>query len=258
MPIPVISLLQNVNGFRVGQYFEFQPAATYGPTSWTASNLPPGVAIDAGTGHVTGRMLVPGAWDCEFSATNGSGNSAEVTFAFGCEGAGSTQGDAVALLMDMDSGNVYRGNGQGGWISAASATEKPAPLLWLKQNDVNPISLRLFNDGVYVDVEMTSLKLGFKVTEPEPLVNTSGGATLGTDFAKYGSRDGAYWVFVVTPTGDPLAGALGDQEADSGTYFYAIAELELRWLNPFLPLGPEMLIRSSRTFLVGIERELIS
>lgn len=61
--------------FAVGKAVTVYFDATHNPTSWTATDLPSGLEIDAQTGIVTGLLRVPGSYRFFVTATNGVGDS---------------------------------------------------------------------------------------------------------------------------------------------------------------------------------------
>jgi hypothetical protein len=127
--------------------------------------------------------------------------------------------------------------------------------LWVKEGDTVPLMLKFYNGDVFVEMTLSSLVMAVKQFEPEGKLVTGGGATLNTHFKKFGIDDNSYFVLVTDFSSASLAGALSDNEDDAGTYFYALAEIEYRHANPF-EIGADPLIRTTRSFLIGIERDL--
>jgi hypothetical protein len=251
MAVPVINPNTSVLGYNQWQTFEYQPYATNAPEHWSCDGLPPGVSIDEDTGLINGFSTAPGVWICPLIATNLDGDSVPMLLTFGIDPAAFTPSIAPALLIDLDTGHVTSGDG-----ARSSAQSDAGPLFWVKENDTVPLLLRFYNGGTYIDFTISSLKFGLKQFEPESLVVTGGGETIDTDFKKFGSDDSAYWVMVASFNGAALASALSDFEGDAGTYFYALAEIEWQTENPF-GIGADPIIRTSRTFLIGVERDLI-
>jgi hypothetical protein len=88
MAAPVIEIRTSLQVSTVGEAFTFSPAALNTPTSWAALYLPTGLAINSGTGAITGTPTSEGFWQVILQATNVEGS------------------DAVVLLMPVVPANV--------------------------------------------------------------------------------------------------------------------------------------------------------
>jgi len=75
MAIPVISSSSSVLDFPLNDTWVFSPRASNSPTSWTWTNLPPGIVANPATGAIGGRVSVQGIWISTVKATNSSGDS---------------------------------------------------------------------------------------------------------------------------------------------------------------------------------------
>lgn len=85
---------------------------------------------------------------------------------------------------------------------------------------------------------------------------TDGIISITPAFAKIGSGASAVFQVPVVVTSAALAAALSDNEADAGTKFDALCEIE--WKQSITPVGGiSTLIASSKTFAVTIERDLV-
>ena len=72
-PPPVITSPASVSG-RVGTAFSFNVVASNSPSSYAATNLPAGLAINSGTGAITGTPTADGTSSVQLTATNSSGS----------------------------------------------------------------------------------------------------------------------------------------------------------------------------------------
>lgn len=252
MPVPVISPTTSILGYRQWMYWEYQPYASETPTSWACSGLPAGMSINATTGKISGTASAPGVYQCPLIATNGTGASAPLVLTIGIEESAILPGSAADITVDLITGLV--GNSDS---TAQSTSTTAVPVFYAKEKDDLLFVVRFRKGGVYVDVPISSLKLGIKELEPENLVVVGGGATADVDFKKFGSGAGAYFVLPVSFSGEALASVLSNYEADYGTIFNALAELEWVESTNWAGVGPSTLRRSTRTFWGTIERDLI-
>jgi uncharacterized protein YhjY with autotransporter beta-barrel domain len=70
---PVINSAASASG-QTGVAFSYQITALNAPTSFSAANLPPGVAINPSTGLISGTPTAVGTFNATMTATNGSGS----------------------------------------------------------------------------------------------------------------------------------------------------------------------------------------
>ena len=248
MPVPVITPLTSIQGWKQYQVFEINPSATESPTSWACAPLPTGVAINTTTGRISGAGTVPGVTNAILTATNASGTSNPLTFPIGIDANSQLADAAPALAIDIATGAISLGSG--------IVTPANKPLFYIKSGDKFPLLLKFYNLGRYVDFNISSLKLTLKEYEPESGVLGAGGATLDTHFIKIGAGEDATWMLVIDASPSALAAALSNYEGDAGTIFYGLGEIEWQNANPFA-IGGTPFIRSTRTFVVAIERGLV-
>lgn len=258
MAVPVISPTSSVLGYKQWEYFEFQPYATNSPTGWTANNaLPTGLALDSSTGRISGAAEIPGVFILGLTASNGDGASAEQVFTIGIEpgalvpdslpwlavntltGAILVDGEVVPDLSDEVRNKMRQ---QSGFV--------PPFALAIKENDDLLARISFVRDTSVQDINLDSLRLVLKQFQPEGNLVVSDEA-----FEKQGTGTGTNFLLHAKFDGDQLAASLSYYEEDQGTYFYALAEIEYVQVNPET-VGPELLVRSSATFAIRVERDL--
>lgn len=248
MPNPVIDPTQSIQEWRQYENRVFQLFATNSPTSWASTTpLPAGITLDSVNGTLSGAPTVPGIYIIGMIATNASGDSAEVAFYIGVEASTAVPGVELALYWDLATGYVYPKFEDIG-SPPADPTEE---VLRVKQDDDLLLGLRIFQASNFLDLDVTSLKLSLKEFEPDVVVNVS------SDFHESGSGTSTYYLVYAKMDGDLLKGALSNYENDQGTGYSALAELEAQFPNPFAAdVGPSSLTRSSRTFRIGVYRDI--
>lgn len=81
LTIPIAPEVNPVNlpDARVGENYRHQITAKNNPTSFTITNLPPGLTYNTTTGLITGNPTTPGQATVKVKATNAAGPSAEVS-----------------------------------------------------------------------------------------------------------------------------------------------------------------------------------
>lgn len=80
--VPIFSSAASVSGVQGVAFGGYTASASSSPTSYTASNLPPGLSFDASSHYVSGTPTATGTYQANFTATNTVGTgSAVVTFA---------------------------------------------------------------------------------------------------------------------------------------------------------------------------------
>lgn len=259
MAIPVISSTQSVLGYKQWEYFEFQPYATNTPTGWVSNNaLPTGLSLNATTGRITGAAEVPGVFVLGLKASNGDGDSAEQQFTIGIEPGALVPDSLPWLCVDVVTGELRVDDKVVKPLDTKTleALEKGGEDLdyafAVKEDDDLLARISFVRGKTVQDVNLDALRLVVKEYEPDVALVVSSetfvkqGASTGTNFLLHSKFDGA-----------KLAGALSNYEADTGTFFYALAEIEYVQVNPqYGDVGPATLTRTSATFLVRIERDL--
>lgn len=253
MAIPVISASCSYLGFRRNEPFQFQLGATGVPTSWAITAVPNATISSAGLLACTG-IAAAGPVVFTVSATNSDGTGTrEFVIGIAPEAASSvTSGDtSVEFDFDMATREVTKLT----VVAAPSATTPSAPavaepLAWWKKDDIFLVRVRCRKNGIVIDPTATSLKLALKELEPE------GDIVLSTNFVQVGTGESAYIDLLVDLSSDAVKTALSNYEDDKGTFFDALAELQLE--RSVTHNGAAVTLRlTSRTFTVRLDRDMI-
>jgi hypothetical protein len=246
MPIPVISTTTSVLGYRKGQYFEYQMQATHSPTSWTASGLPSGMSI-SNAGLVSGAATAAGVYLVKVIATNGEGPSAPLEVAMGIEDTNFNDGIGIEVNIDLRSGAVSVPG-----ITPASGENASQAVMFLKYGDKVFLDVGLLKGEELQTMAMASIVMNIREFDAETvLVQTNGGLEI------IGSSDRLRYRILVDLDTPELINALGNYQGDYQTTFDAIAEIE--WRVDYLEPGAlsDEVIRSSKTFHLAIDRDLV-
>lgn len=257
MAIPVINPTTSILAYKQWEAWEYQPYATNTPTGWTSGPRPPGMTLNAATGKISGAAQSAGIYLVELLASNASGSSAPLVLTIGIEPAAVAPDAKLDVTIDVDTGEVKlvsygAQQSQQQQQQQSSNAITPAPLLSVKEDDDLLMRVFFLKGGGVIDLNLTALKFAIKELEPESVLDLSTPA-----FAKLGSGANACFLLHVRFDGDLLAGSLSNYEEDQGTFFSALAEIERIETNPET-VGPVELRRSSQTFRVRIERDLIA
>lgn len=244
MAIPVISTTTSVLGYRKGQYFEYQMQATNAPTSWTASGLPSGMAISS-SGLVSGAATAAGVYLVKVIATNAAGPSAPLEVAMGIEDSNFNDGLGIEVNIDLRSGAVSVPG-----ITPSSTGSQAT--LFLKHGDKVFLDLGFFKGEELQSMAMASAILNIREFDGETvLVQSNGG------IESVGTTDRPRYRILLDLEQPELFDALGNYQNDYQTTFDAVAEIE--WRVDYLEPGAlsDEVIRSSKTFRIAIDRDLV-
>ena len=227
----------------------FQLAATLGgPAINFTTDISAGTISKVSSGLITAPtgIATQGTYVFLVAATNGDGTGTrEFVLGIASSSASASPGSAdtsIDLTVDVVTRQVSLGRpGESGASSGA--------LAYLKEGDVAMFVIRFAKGGVQIDPELTGLRIAVKQNEPEAILIEA------SDFEKVGTGSTACWNLPVAVTGSALAGALADVEADAGTSFPALTEIE--WTREVTHnAAPLELIGTTRTFVLHIDRDL--
>ena len=246
MAIPVISTTTSVLGYRKGQYFEYQMQATNSPTAWTANGLPSGMTISA-TGLVSGAATAAGVYLFRVIATNATGPSLPLEVAMGIEDTNYNDGIGIEVNIDLRSGAVAVPG-----ITPASGQNASQAVMYLKYGDKVLLDLGFLKGEELQSMALASIIMNIREFDGESVLVQSNGA-----LEIIGTSDRPRYRILVDLDTPELLNALGNYQADYQTSFDAIAEIE--WRVDYLEPGAltDELIRSSKTFRIAIDRDLV-
>jgi hypothetical protein len=245
MAIPVISSTTSVLGYRKGQYFEYQMQATNTPISWTANGLPSGMVISS-SGLINGAATAAGVYLVKVIATNGDGPSAPLEVAMGIEDTNFNDGIGIEVNIDLRSGAVSVPG------IAPSSSQASQAVMFLKYGDKVFLDIGFLRGEELQTMAMASIVMNIREFDGETvLVQSNGGIEI------IGTSDRPRYRILVDLETPDLVNALGNYQGDYQTTFDAIAEIE--WRVDYLEPGAlsDEVIRSSKTFRIAIDRDLV-
>lgn len=269
MSAPVINTTTSVLGYKQWEAWEYQPYATNTPTSWACPNLPAGLSINTSTGKVSGAATVSGVFVCGLTATNGDGTSTPLVLTIGIEAANAAltssgyevkidvatraisflaapSGSAQTVEETRISGSTTTK------ITGTSTVSASAPNLYAKENDSLLLWITFVKGGQALDLDIQTLAIAIKEFAPDSRL------VLGADWKKFGTGTGAYYGLYAAISGVDLSNALSNYEADSGTAFDGLAEIEWQEANADHAdaFGPENFRFTTRDFRLTISRDM--
>lgn len=242
--------LYYVTGLNTDGTFSLATSAGGSPISLT-SDITSALLIQPGL--LTGFAMIPGIYNVEMVASNGTGggvaSSAPVLFTIGIEAAAAAPDTNADIIWDFAANAI---------IVQTSATlnltpaPRATPILYVKEQDDLIIRLRLVKNGTILDPVMgdNGLVLVLKQYEPDGQIVVSDASV------EVGTGDSSSLLLHAKFNGNALAAALSNYEQDAGTFFPALAEFELTFPNPGYSIGPDTFVRTSPTFTIQIERDL--
>lgn len=251
MAEPVIFPTTSFNIYRRGEYFQAYLSATNTPTSWTCVGTDAdgmavtlaalGLAFDTAKGILSGAFKHVGFFDFVFVAHNADGYSAPLPVPVGIEDVGFAVDATIGIEVDVETGFVTR--------TLAAAAVAGAPVLYGKHGGQMLLTVLFKKQGAALTMNLTSLMLGLKEFEPEPLIDL----TDGTFYALGGG-----FRVLLDLNAVKVKTALGNYEADAATIFDAIGEVRWEHYEQVSDGDPAVaLISRSRNFIFQLERGLI-
>lgn len=245
MAIPVISTTTSVLGYRKGQYFEYQMAATNSPTAWVATGLPTGMTINS-SGKISGAATYAGVYLVRVIASNADGPSAALEIAIGIEDTNFNDGIGIEVNIDLRSGAVFVPG-----VTPTGQEENPATL-FLKYGDKVFLDIGFLKGEELQAMAIGLITLNIREYDGETILIQSNGAV-----EIIGTTDRPRYRILVDLDVEALANALGNYQGDYQTTFKAIAEIE--WRVDYLEPGglSDEVIRSSKTFRIAIDKDLV-
>ncbi|MGA0846325.1 MAG: Ig domain-containing protein [Luteolibacter sp.] len=245
MAIPVISNTTSVLGYRKGQYFEYQMQASDSPTAWTANGLPPGMSID-NEGLISGAASAAGVYLVRVIATNTDGSSAPLEVAIGIEDSNFNDGIGIEVNIDLRSGAVSVPG------ITPTATNPSQAVMFLKHGDKVFLDVGFLKGEELQSMAVASIVMNIREFDGESVLVQSNGA-----IEIIGSSDRPRYRILVDLSTQELLNALSNYQGDYQTTFDAIAEIE--WRVDYLEPGAlaDEVIRSSKTFRIAIDRDLV-
>lgn len=227
----------------------FQLASTPGGSALAlGSNITAGILYRPG--FLTGAATVPGVSDVRLTATNGTGPSAEVLFPIGIVAAAAVPDSNVDFVWDFSTNNIIA---QTSSVLNLTPADRNTPILFVKEQDDLIIRLRLVKSASVLDLAIADgdAKLVLKELEPDGKVVVSDASV------KVGTDDSSSVLIHAKIDGSAIKAAFTNYEADGGTLFAALAEIQINFDNPGYFAGtPAKLTRTSKTFRIQTERDL--
>ena len=258
----VLSNITSVLSLLQWRAFAFQPALTTDdltPTGWSASGLPPGLSIHATTGLISGVPVEGGIFNARIRAFSGL-TTAVLDVVFGVELTSVSADSALDLWIDLVTrkvsvlepvSTVKPTDAEVAEAKARLAAGIKEPLFYAKSGSDLICTLRFMKDGAVVDLDLAALALWVKEVGGDAPILRSGG------WKKLGAGEYSRFVFHLAVRSELLDAAFLSYEADAGTLFRALSEIEWVEARRWYPGGPVTQLRQTTgNFIMEIERSL--
>lgn len=248
----------------------FKLAASAGGTALNfTTDISAGAISRLPTGKISGAAEVSGVFICGLTASNADGTSAALVLTIGIE-AGNAALTSSGYEVKIDVGTrkiefltptaasqqaVEETTTKGASVKKVTSTvtvDGKAPNLYAKYQDSLLLWITFQKNGQALDLEIESLSIAIKELEPDSRI------VLGEEFKKFGAGSGAYYGLYADLSAAAVLTALSNYEADQGTAFEALAEIEWQEENPEFAggFGPEFLRFTTRDFLITLARDM--
>jgi hypothetical protein len=247
MAKPILSRITSIHALTKGQPWAYQPTITGGGpvAAWTCTGLPPGLAINASTGLISGVPTTPGVSVCKLRARDSASVfSDQLIFPMGVESVpGAEGGGAVRINVNLQTAQVYAPDGG-----------DLAPL-FARYRDKILVAIGFEDNGVLQDIEALGLlNVTLKVWDDEPEILLTDGL-----YIKSGDYDTARYLVTLNFDQPAIQQAFDEFESRNGTGFVGLGEILWVWFTARQGwVEPQQHERSSRNFSLSTFRDLDS
>jgi hypothetical protein len=248
MSLPVINPVTSIPNWGISQPFDFALFATNTPTSWTITGLANGISYNSTTGLISGTPTKACHLDCTAKATNGTGDSAVMSFVIIVPEGSVLSAAAQLVNFDLESAAITTNQP----AFSPKATGAPAPIMFGKTGSKLLLAVGFVRGGTLVPVNLAELNFALKEYEPESqLLLTSG------DFRYLDTDNGPRYQILVDITASKIKNIASNYEDDADSYYDGRAQLTPSFLE-VVATGedPSVLARGSQTFGIRIARSL--
>jgi len=228
MAIPVISSSSSVLDFPLGETWIFQPNATNVPTSWTWTNLPPGILSNPNNGSIGGQVLVQGIWVSTVTATNASGTSTTLELPISIYSGAWNNPTSIEIKVDATTGTL---------ISPASFA--------LKSDEELQFSLSFYDASAnLLALNLASLKMVIKDPSTQEVILQTDG--IFNELGSVATRH--YEILVSVP--DELVSYSAIPLAAVGEFRFEHAAIIAGLQRPLLKITPNFPVTITRNLLM--------
>jgi hypothetical protein len=244
MAKPVILLDVSIMDYYQWEAWEFTPAATNTPTSWSVEGLPSGMTYNGTTGRINGASRTPGIFTVKLIASNVDGDSDPAFFV--------VEVRRSAVLPPSSALDLVVNLGPTLQFTAPGADPKFGALL--KHGTKRVLRIRFECGGRGADMDLSALSFGFKGDEQRPVPVIS-----GSSFRKEGTGANSFFYLFVNVNSNALEWDGPDEGATDPALMservIGLGQISWTETNPF-GVGDGSLTGASANGLVTIQRAL--